>query len=69
MNSGVTHGCWGELLSRDGQGGLRNILLKDTVIGKIKYLITRYRSSQKRISDHTILDTLEKGIYDNVSRH
>ena len=49
-------------VSRDGQDTLRNILLQDTVIGKIKYLITRYCYSQKRVSYYKILDTLEKSI-------
>ena len=34
--------------ARDGQDTLKNILLQDTVIGKIKYLITKCCYSQKK---------------------
>ena len=34
--------CNERVVCRDGQDTLRNILLQDTVIGKIKYLFTRY---------------------------
>ena len=50
------------LVSRDGQNTLRNILLQDTVIGKLKYLITIYCYSQYRVPYYKILDTLEKTI-------